>query len=46
LKSLEVVMGHQHCKGGLFRIVQTLRTLTHDADLPHGDERAKQAQYA
>jgi hypothetical protein len=46
LKSLEVVMGHQHRKGGLFRVVQTLRTLTHDADLPHGDEGAEQAQPA
>jgi hypothetical protein len=42
LKSLEVVVGHQHGKGGPFGVVQELRPLTHDADLPPGDCGAEQ----
>jgi hypothetical protein len=42
LESLKVVVGHQDCEGGLFGIVQLLRALTHDADLPDGDDPAEQ----
>jgi len=42
LKSLKVIVRHEHSERRLFGIVQALRPLTHDTDLPHSDHPAQQ----
>jgi hypothetical protein len=45
-RSLKVTVRNQHRECGLFRVIQTLRALTHDADLPDGDCGAEQDEPA